>query len=236
MRKEEAEYIGRLLFEGLKEYGTEYVAVNLGAGDQVKLDNTKPWIKCEIWSPLAELGIPVIHTDIRRFAGIDKTLDLGDLNLEQSIIDLCKGKKPMLFLCNVLEHLPPDVFKNVVAKIPEVVKNHNGMLICSVPYQYPYHADPIDNGFRPSPEELSSALEMSGDFCVSKCESVEAGSFYNEVLGMDRLKRIRVFLRPLWLFCGVKRYRERVARLAFLFKPYSVTILVANCFRMHGCD
>ena len=229
LRKQEAEYIGNQLLIQINTRLGDFSGINIGAGDQRKLRVSKPWIYNELWRKLLELGVCVQHTDFKCFEGIDELLDLNDPDLEDRILDLCQNKRPLLFLCNVLEHLPPPVLEKVIVDIPAILEKHKGVLVCSVPYHYPYHADPIDNGFRPSPALLERLMRVPVG--CSTCTSITAGSFSEEFMEMGFFKRLRVCFRPLWPFCGLRRYRERVSRLAFFGRPYLITVMIADYSR-----
>ena len=61
------------------------------------------------------------------------------------------GKFDLVFANNLLEHVKN--IKNATKNISSAV-NPGGYLCVSTPFDFPYHPDPIDNGFRPTPEEL----------------------------------------------------------------------------------
>jgi len=63
-----------------------------------------------------------------------------------------------IILCNVLEHVT-DI--NELTKRIETLVKPEGYIIFSGPYQYPTHLDPIDNGFRPSVDEVSLLFKHS---------------------------------------------------------------------------
>lgn len=62
------------------------------------------------------------------------------------------GKFDLVFANNLLEHVKN--IKSATKNILSVVKP-GGHLCISVPHMFPYHPDPIDNGFRPTPRELA---------------------------------------------------------------------------------
>ena len=53
--------------------------------------------------------------------------------------------------CNLLEHVaePGTIARSLVELV-----GPGGFAVVTVPYRFPYHADPIDTMFRPTPEEL----------------------------------------------------------------------------------
>lgn len=73
---------------------------------------------------------------------------------------------PVVTAFSVLEH---------VTDIDEAINNLMslvyGRLIVSVPYSYPEHNCPIDNMWRPSPDELADRIENSGLIVEEKYET-----------------------------------------------------------------
>jgi SAM-dependent methyltransferase len=61
------------------------------------------------------------------------------------------GKYDLVFANNLLEHVGN--IKNAAKNLLLVV-NPKGYLCVSVPHDFPYHPDPIDNKFRPLPDDL----------------------------------------------------------------------------------
>ncbi|MCC7552712.1 class I SAM-dependent methyltransferase [Candidatus Micrarchaeota archaeon] len=64
-----------------------------------------------------------------------------------------KDKFDIVLATHLLEHIPILELGKTVKNIEKLI-NKNGILIVSVPNNYPYHAFPIDNGWRPVPKEL----------------------------------------------------------------------------------
>lgn len=63
--------------------------------------------------------------------------------------------------------------------------NSKDELIITVPYDYPYHADPIDTMYRPSPNELNQLLPLTW----LEDEIVSAGSYKEEFKRMNVFKK-----------------------------------------------
>ncbi|MCC7570707.1 class I SAM-dependent methyltransferase [Candidatus Micrarchaeota archaeon] len=64
-----------------------------------------------------------------------------------------KDKFDIVLATHLLEHVPILELNNTVKNIEKLVKK-NSLLVLSIPHQYPHHAMPIDNGWRPVPKEL----------------------------------------------------------------------------------
>ena len=80
--------------------------------------------------------------------GVDIIADLSDAGDVRRLSAL--GPKSLL-CCNLLEHVlePGRLARHCLDLLPE-----GGLLFVTVPFSYPYHRDPIDTMYRPSPAEL----------------------------------------------------------------------------------
>ena len=65
--------------------------------------------------------------------------------------------------CSMLEHV-----EDIDGAIQCIAALACDWLIVSVPFTYPLHDCPIDNGWRPDPEELAEKVEACGFTCVEK--------------------------------------------------------------------
>lgn len=213
MRFEEAKFIGRHL-----QKVNFNSCVNLGAGNLPSLRKKKPWIDEHIFLPLREKGVQITHCDFVSFPEIDLVVDLtNDSSLRQ--FEKMNGPKCFL-LCNILEHIETKSRMEILNNI-----FHNmcpgDFLLISVPYRYPFHADPIDSGFRPSAAELSSIIDLRYTIAVE----IECGSFWGDLQKMSVAKRVRKLLKPMWPFQRLAKYRENIERLGYLCKKYRVTVV-----------
>ena len=87
------------------------------------------------------------NVDIKNGPGVHLVANIMD---EEGFKCIEKFSPTTVIATNILEHvLDP---KQFIKRILEI-KNLKYILI-TVPYNYPFHPDPIDNGFRPSPKEL----------------------------------------------------------------------------------
>jgi SAM-dependent methyltransferase len=145
MLKEEAKFIGNEIKIILKEKKIKSV-LDIGSSTLEFRTITQPFIQQEIFDLLERNRINVIHLDQKKAKGVDLVCDIDKLNNLEEKYDLV--------LCfNLLEHVknPKETIKNI-----ERLVEKKGTLIITVPYCYPYHPDPIDNLFRPRPQELAS--------------------------------------------------------------------------------
>jgi hypothetical protein len=135
-----------------------------------------------------------------------------------SFCDHLKGSK-LFILASVLEHIPKKAHVEFLNRIYSKMKSKDGLII-TLPYDYPYHADPIDNMYRPSPNELKKLLPLTW----LEAEIVSAGSYREEFMQMNTLKKIRKLLKPFWIFQKPSKWLEN-HRLFYLFKNYQITIV-----------
>ena len=122
--------------------------MNLGSSNQEFRTQTHPHVDREIFFPLVKRGAHVIHADLKADEGVDIVGDVYDPVFQKQCREL--GPRTVV-CCNILEHvLDPARFATIVdALVPP-----KGYLVVSVPHSYPFHADPIDTLFRPSPADV----------------------------------------------------------------------------------
>jgi len=213
MRLEEAKRIGQIICPlNIKS------CINLGSGNVAHLIASKPWVNSHLFSPLAGRGIPIIHADLYDYPGVDCRINLTQ-PADFRILDRQPG--PRLFILgNVLEHVPNDQRLNIMNSLTSYMVRGDH-LIMSVPQSYPYHADPIDTGYRLEPPQL---MELAPLKWIS-AETVICGNFRQELSEMHRLKALRKLCKPLWPFQSFTRYRENWERLSFLFRDYKIAVV-----------
>lgn len=216
MRYQEALVVGSLL-----QRISPDTCINLGSGNIYHQRLKKPWIEQFIFVPLQSRGVNVIHTDLMISDGVDLKIDLSS---EEDLLKLAKiGNSRVFLLCNVLEHVPSE-FRAVIINSVVSIMNRLDHLIITVPFRYPYHADPIDTGYRPSATELSSTIGLN----ITYAQTIPAGNFREELQMMTPTKRLRKLLKPLYPFQKPSKYRENLSRLQFLFKDYEITVVAAQ--------
>src|SRR4051812_35141466 len=126
--------------------------LNLGSSTGDFRRAAKPHIERQLFAPLAEAGGIVVHSDLKAGEGIDVVGDILDPSMTADLKG--RGFKCVL-LANVLEHVRD---RPGVAAACEAIVGPGGLILATVPSSYPYHADPIDTYYRPSPIALASAF------------------------------------------------------------------------------
>jgi hypothetical protein len=172
-----------------------------------------PWINDNIFTPLKNRGVNIINSDIQNCPGVDLVGDFLDLEFQKSVAT--KNFKSIV-CCNVLEHVNDidgfvDGLKNVLSPA--------SYLIISCPCKFPYHPDPIDNQFRPTPSELTGLfpkMEIIGSGCIP-CETGWEYLFPNKSKILIKLARLAFpFIRP-------KGWIETVRMLGWLNQRFSAS-------------
>ena len=191
--------------------------INLGSGNVEQLMKTKPWVSKNVFYLLKKQKAKILHVDAENFPGVDIVQDLSQAN-SLFFCDKLEGSK-LFILANVLEHIPKKAHAELLNKIYSKMKSNDGLII-TVPYDYPYHADPIDTMYRPSPNELKKLLPLKW----LEGEILCAGSYKEEFKRMNVFKKTRKILKPLWIFQKPTKWLEN-HRLFYLFKKYQMTIV-----------
>jgi hypothetical protein len=178
--------------------------LNLGSSTRHFREVTKPHIESELFAPLREAGIKVVHSDLKEDEGVDLPGDILDSEVRRRLRGI--GFKCVL-LSNLLEHVRD---RDAVSAACEEIAGPGGFILATVPSSYPYHADPIDTGYRPSPAELATAFKRSEPLITEEVMELT----YAEDLKSRGLtvggELIRTFLWSLIFFV---RPRSAVARL-----------------------
>jgi hypothetical protein len=143
--------------ELLLQAGADRVSPMLNVGSSTATFRTrdKPHIEAELFGPLRQSGVVVCHLDCKSGDGVDLTGDILDPALQRELA--ARGFRSLL-LSNVLEHVRD---RAGLAAACEQIVGSGGLILATVPSSYPYHADPIDTLYRPSPAELAALFRNS---------------------------------------------------------------------------
>ena len=218
MRIEEANIIRQIL-DRITGY-RDCTVVDVGSSVDSVLNRPGTFVAAnEIRRVAAKENVNWLRCDIKNGQGIDI---VGDF-YHESVVQQVRVRQPLAVLCaNVLEHVS-DV-QGFADNLQRSIAS-GSFLVISVPKSYPFHNDPIDNLFRPDPDELGELF--------SSCDLVEqwtcsSGSFGNEVLNGTRgikslisemLNIIRIIRLKGWRFL-------KMSRFFWLLRNYEVTIVL----------
>jgi len=201
--------------------------LNIGSSTGRFRNQIQPHITKNIFKPIEKNGIAVIHTDIQNSAGVDL---VGDL-LDEEFVKVLEREQFDFILCsNLLEHLEEI---EPICRIIERILKKNGYAIITVPYNYPYHLDPIDNMFRPTVKELaenfSTLKNLNGEILEAKSYNSKLNTTENNYF--QKLKNnpkmlLLILIRSLLPFYKFSVWKKTIFGVLRLFRPFSVTCLV----------
>lgn len=110
----------------------------------------------------------LINLDLKPGSGVDI---VGNIYDDVFFNKIKNEKFDCILLCNVLEHVQD--IQLLCSRISSLL-NDGGLVFFSGPKVYPVHYDPIDNGFRPS---VNQVKELFSEFSVVSGEIVTDHSF-----------------------------------------------------------
>jgi hypothetical protein len=191
--------------------------LNLGSSSAMVRKAIQPWIDAEVFCPLRSRGVETVHVDMRELPGVDVRADLTDASDVERLTVL---QPNALLCCNLLEHVlePKQLARHCLDLLPR-----GGLVFVTVPFSYPYHRDPIDTLYRPSPAELS---ELFGSARMLDGTILGAGVSYRDAVR----ERPWILLRHVWRFpvpfLSFERWKRSMARLYWLVAEYRITCAV----------
>jgi SAM-dependent methyltransferase len=192
--------------------------LNLGSSTRRFREVIKPHIEAELFAPLREAGVKVVHSDLKEAEGVDFSGDILDPEVR-------RGLKGMGFKCvllsNLLEHVRD---RQAVAAACEEIVGPGGYILATVPSSYPYHGDPIDTYYRPSPAELAKIFGRSESLLA---EEVAELTFAEDLKSRGLTVAGELMRTVLWALIFFIRPRSAAARLhrwLWYSKPRRVAI------------
>lgn len=152
--------------------GAGRVCLNIGSSTEDFRTQVQPFIHEFVVSRLEQRGWRVVHCDMKAASGVD---EVGDLMEPEFRASLRKHDADLLLCSNLLEHVtsPPDL----ISACADIVRP-GGCCLITVPRSYPYHPDPLDTMYRPSPAELAKLLP---NWSVVRAEEIVCGGLVDEV-------------------------------------------------------
>ena len=153
-------------------------------------------------------------------AKADRGVDIcGDVTI-QEIQAAISRRAPKLVICsNLLEHV---VDRPAVVTLLSSIVGPGGFLLLTVPRSYPFHADPIDTGFRPTPEEIASMFVEYNT--LSK--AIVVGETFAERIARHPKMLLTVPFRLLFRFKGYPAWRNQFDMLNWMFRPLTVSAVL----------
>lgn len=194
--------------------------LNLGSSTRAFREAAKPHIQRELFGPLAAAGVAVVHSDLKRADGVDVAGDILDPAVRADL----EARGFRCILCaNLLEHVRD---RGAVAAACEEIVGPGGLILATVPSSYPFHADPIDTGFRPSPAELAAVFRRSEPLLAEEtagptyaADLKARGSTIWKEIGGTLLFTLLAPARP-------KSFAARADRWRWYRKPYRVSVVL----------
>ena len=206
----------------LLERGGVSPLLNLGSSTRAFREVAKPHIHARLFAPLDAAGVAVVHSDLKAGEGVDIA---GDI-LDPAVRARLKG---MGFRCvlmsNMLEHVRDRVA--VIVACEEIV-GAGGLILATVPSSFPYHADPIDTGYRPAPMDLAAAFTSSKRLIA---EEVEGQTYAEQLAARGASVWAELGRTILWALAFPLRpnsARARLSRWRWLNRRYRVSIALVE--------
>ncbi|MCG8576555.1 MAG: hypothetical protein MI810_16875 [Flavobacteriales bacterium] len=219
MLVEESKWIQKALETEFKE--GDFPLLNVGSSRLVFRTETQPHIHNNIFAPLEKKGLKVLHTDIKDDEGVDLVGDLNQKEFREKLSDL--GVKSVL-CSNLLEHLPQPQL--ICDSILEVLSTGDKIIV-TVPYNFPFHNDPIDTMLRPNIQELSA---MFPNTKVLDSAIVEQDRCFWDDLKANKRFMLIMFVRWSIPFYKFSEWKYMIKDLFRLKRKYSATaILLEKC-------
>lgn len=125
----------------------------------------QPYIEANVFAPLKERDCTIDHLDAKVGRGVDIVADATDMPIEDNQYDV-------VICCSAAEHTTEP--QKLVDECWRVLKE-DGVLIFSVPADYPYHEDPIDTMLRIHSEDEMLQL-VGGTITEFRMASNERGT------------------------------------------------------------
>jgi hypothetical protein len=191
--------------------------LNLGSSSAVVREIVQPWIENELFCPLRDRGVEIIHVDMRKSPGVDIQVDLTDA---ADVRRLAGYRSKALLCCNLLEHVhePWQLAQNCLELVPT-----GGLIFVTVPFSYPHHRDPIDTMYRPSPAELAGLF--TGARLVDGV-ILGAGVSYRDMVRQRPWILLRHIARFPVPFLSFEKWKRSMRRLYWLAAEYRISCAV----------
>jgi SAM-dependent methyltransferase len=196
--------------------------LNLGSSTRAFREVDKPHIERALFAPLREAGVAVFHSDLKAADGVDLAGDILDPAVRRGL--KARGFRAIL-IANMLEHVRD---RDAVTAACEEILGPGGLILATAPSSYPYHADPLDTGYRPAPAALAAAFRRSLPLLAEEL----AGRTYKEDMkarGSGLWKELgRTLLFGLIFFARPKSFAARAHRWLWYRRRYRVSVALVS--------
>jgi len=222
LRSSEANWVGKAL-ESLED-GEISPVLELGTTSREYREKEHSHIAGNIHFPLSRRHVRVVTTDLFDAEGVDIAGDIFSVEVQSRLAEV---KARCVLVCNIFEHVRD---ARGFAAICDRLLQPGGIAIVTVPYSYPYHLDPIDTLYRPSPQEL---IDLFPSYQVIRSGIVQDTSYWHDLRQSMSLQGsiahlLKNVARSATLREGKERSLARLHRMLWLFRRYSCSCLVAR--------
>ena len=206
------------LCEILLAEGAVSPLLNLGSSDARFREEAKPHIEALLFAPLRSAGVAIVHADLRDAPGVDLAGDILDPAVQARLAAM---RFRCVLIANMLEHVRD---RAAVAAACEAIAGPGGLILATAPSSFPFHADPLDSGYRPAPAALAALFagcepllteEVEGE--TYRAQLRARGESVFAALLRTALWGLAVPLRP-------KSARARFDRWRWYRRPYRVSV------------
>jgi predicted SAM-dependent methyltransferase len=195
------------------------LVLNIGSSTKEFIEVTQPYIKVNLFDEFASKNCIVKNVDIKQAEGVDL---VGDVTDPEFVYQLKQLNASFIICSNLLEHLTErTAFCEALVKI----MNADTKLIISVPYQFPYHEDPIDTMYRPTLNELQKAFPT---LKLVEGQIVDCGTYFNySTKNLSAVTKLVSYLK-LSVASAISSFtnKEKHERLIANFKHISATCAI----------
>jgi hypothetical protein len=208
----ESEWIARQLAEIPDD--ALFPLLNVGSSTRRFRERVQPQIARNVFDPLRARGGAVIHLDMKGDDGVDVVGDLADAAFRSNLVELgCRSA----LISNLFEHVAD---RRSVADAVASLIQPGGYLIVTGPQRFPYHPDPIDTRFRPTPDEMAAYFP---GMSVVATASISAGNWRQ----WDPSERGGTTVRWMLARLVTPFYKPRAWWSVAQFAPYLIRDAVA---------
>ena len=190
--------------------------LNFGSQRYSTIKKNQPWIIENVYEATSKKFDKTINYDLIQEEGVDIT---GNIFEDKIFDELKLFHFSVIYVFNVLEHV--EDLSALCLRIEQLL-NIGGYLIITVPYHYPTHYDPIDNGFRPTPETIAALFPL----CKSVHSEIITDNKFDFYLRKDSRRFLKYVLRLLTPMYKPMKWLSQIALLPYLFKPFKVSGIV----------